>query len=113
MISGFANGRGEFYDQEMYHDRSILQPAHAPMEHLFRERGGWQSGFETAGRQFRERRGEFHAFQKIVGQWVMVRFIFTGTKTSVVHGEQAFSTDGGKTWAPNWIIDMTRAKANP
>jgi hypothetical protein len=39
---------------------------------------------------------------------VLVRFIFSGITTNSMHGEQAYSTDGGKTWAPNWIEDLTR-----
>ena len=57
---------------------------------------------------FANGRGEFSSFQQIEGRWVLVRFIFSGITTNSMHGEQAYSTDGGKTWAPNWIEDLTR-----
>ena len=56
---------------------------------------------------FESSRGEFFSFQQIEG-WVLVRFIFSGITTNSMHVEQAYSTDGGKTWAPNWIKDLTR-----
>ena len=52
-------------------------------------------------------RGEFFSFQPIEGRWVLVRFIFSGITANSMHGEQAYSSDG-KTWAPNWIEDLTR-----
>lgn len=57
--------------------------------------------------------GEFYAFEKYAGRWVLVRFIFSGTRTDSVHGEQAYSIDGGKTWEPNWIEDLTRGEGSP
>ena len=57
---------------------------------------------------FENGRGEFSSFQPIEGRWVLVRFIFSAVTTNSMHGEQAHSTDGGKTWAPNWIEDLTR-----
>ena len=64
--------------------------------------GGFQNG-----------NGEFYSFEKVDGRWVMVRFLFSGTNTNRVHGEQSFSADGGKTWEANWIEDLTRAKEEP
>ncbi len=57
---------------------------------------------------FRDGRGEFVGFEQYSGRWILVRFVFSGTTTRSVHGEQSFSMDGGKTWEPNWIEELTR-----
>jgi hypothetical protein len=61
MIGGFENGRGEFYDQEIFEGRAILS-----------------------------------------------RFIWSNISETTCRWEQAFSTDGGKTWETNWVMDNTR-----
>jgi len=61
--------------------------------------------------QFSNGRGEFYNQQVYEGKTVYARFIWTDTDTSSPHFEQAFSTDGGKTWETNWIT--TQTKDNP
>jgi hypothetical protein len=61
MVGGFENGRGEFYDQEIFEGRAILS-----------------------------------------------RFIWSNISETTCRWEQAFSTDGGKTWETNWVMDNTR-----
>ena len=63
MIGGFKNGRGEFYDQEMFEGAAIF-----------------------------------------------VRFIFSDITPTSFRLEQAFSSDGGKSWEPNWIATFTKLK---
>ena len=65
-VGGFRNGRGEFYDDEMFGDRPIK-----------------------------------------------VRFIISDITPNSAHFEQAFSTDGGKTWEVNWIATDTRIRGKP
>jgi hypothetical protein len=43
------------------------------------------------------------------GKPIKVRFTWSGAKDGKPHWEQAYSEDGGKTWAVNWIMDFTRA----
>jgi hypothetical protein len=57
---------------------------------------------------FENGRGEFFSFQQITGRWVLVRFVFSGITPNSLHGEQSYSVDGGKSWEPNWIEDLTR-----
>ena len=38
----------------------------------------------------------------------MVRFVWSQIQASAHHVEQAFSDDGGKTWEPNFVADLTR-----
>jgi hypothetical protein len=46
----------------------------------------------------------------------MVRFTFVSPTPETARSEQAFSSDGGKTWETNWINNYTRMsdeKAEP
>lgn len=120
-VTKFWNGRGNIAEVKVKNGTSQLQGVSL---RLFDPRTRqWSIYFANAADgildltplvgNFQSERGQFYAFEKIAGQWVMVRFIFSGTKPNNIYGEQAFSKDGGKTWAPNWIIDMTRAEAKP
>jgi len=52
--------------------------------------------------------GEFYATDTWEGRQVLVRFVWSRITPKSAHFEQAFSTDGGKTWEVNWITDSTR-----
>ena len=41
---------------------------------------------------------------------ILTRYIWSGITPNSAHWEQAFSTDGGKTWETNWMNDFTRQK---
>jgi len=58
--------------------------------------------------QFKNGQGEFFAQDTLNGRSILVRFIWSNTRTNVPHFEQSFSADGGKTWEVNWITDQTR-----
>jgi hypothetical protein len=60
---------------------------------------------------FRNGRGEFYDQETVGDRAVLVRFIITPIRSDQTHFEQAFSTDGGKTWELNWIADDTRLPA--
>lgn len=53
-------------------------------------------------------RGVFFDEEVIDGHAVKVRWIWSDTTTSKPRFEQSFSTDGGKTWEPNWITTQVR-----
>lgn len=57
---------------------------------------------------FKDGRGEFYNQEMFQGAAVYVRFIFSDITPTTFRLEQAFSTDGGKTWEPNWIATFTR-----
>lgn len=61
MIGGFTDGRGEFYDQEIYEGKAIY-----------------------------------------------VRYVWSNITATSCRWEQAFSSDGGKTWETNWIMEFER-----
>ena len=58
--------------------------------------------------RFENGRGEFYAQEPFEGQHIFCRFIWSEITPSSCHWEQAFSTDGGKTWETNWIMDFVR-----
>jgi hypothetical protein len=58
--------------------------------------------------EFKDGQGEFYAQDTLDGKSIFIRFIWSKTNTSTPHFEQAFSSDGGKTWEVNWITDQTR-----
>jgi len=59
--------------------------------------------------EFRNGRADFYDQEAINGRAVLVRFSIWGVTPEEARSEQAFSTDGGKTWEVNWITRYTRA----
>jgi hypothetical protein len=64
-------------------------------------------GQPTIG-QFTNGRGEFYDQETFNGRAILVRFVISEIKRDSCHFEQAFSTDGGRTWEVNWIATDTR-----
>lgn len=58
--------------------------------------------------QFSGDRGEFYDQELYEGRAIYVRFVWSRVNTKSPHFEQAYSTDGGKTWETNWITDQTK-----
>lgn len=52
--------------------------------------------------------GHFYAQETHNGQHVYSRFIWSRISPTSCQWEQALSTDGGKTWETNWIMENTR-----
>lgn len=52
--------------------------------------------------------GEFYENEEIDGRQVCVRLLWQVRSPKQYHWEQAYSTDEGKTWQTNWIIDSNR-----
>ena len=57
--------------------------------------------------------GEFFDQELFNGQRIFVRFHWTNVSDHSGNFEQAFSTDGGKTWEPNWLTTMEREATPP
>lgn len=51
---------------------------------------------------------ELFDYEDWKGRWIFVRYVWTPQGPNKAHFEQAFSTDGGKTWEANWILDLVR-----
>jgi hypothetical protein len=58
--------------------------------------------------EFKKGRGEFYDQEVFNGRAIFVRFVITDITSASCRFEQAFSTDGGKTWEVNWIATDTR-----
>ncbi len=64
-------------------------------------------GAPMVGR-FEAGEGIFYADEDFEGRPIRVRFLWTRCDTPSPRWEQAFSTDGGKSWETNWEMDFTR-----
>lgn len=53
-------------------------------------------------------RAECYAHESIGGQHVLSRFVWSNITESSCRWEQAFSSDGSRTWETNWIMELTR-----
>ena len=58
--------------------------------------------------RFVKGRGEFYEHEELDGRPVDVRFLWEVRSPKQYHWEQAFSSDEGKTWETNWIIDSMK-----
>jgi hypothetical protein len=58
--------------------------------------------------EFKDGVGEFFDQEIYNGRAIFVRYQWSKITPKSAHFEQAFSTDGGKTWEVNWITDQTR-----
>jgi hypothetical protein len=58
--------------------------------------------------QFTGKRGEFFDSELRNGRMVQVRYVWSDLSPKSARMEQSFSPDGGKSWAVNWIVDLSR-----
>ena len=59
--------------------------------------------------EFRNGRGEFFDQEIFEGKAIYVRYLWSDITANSCKWEQAFSIDGGKSWEPNWRMELTRA----
>jgi len=57
---------------------------------------------------FKDGRGEFYSQEVFEGRHIYNRFIWSKITQTSCQWEQAFSSDGGKTWETNWIMEFER-----
>jgi hypothetical protein len=67
--------------------------------------GTWET--PTIG-EFKNGRGEFFDQESPDGRAVLVRILWSGITPNSHHFEQSYSDDGGKTWEPNFVAQVTR-----
>lgn len=58
--------------------------------------------------EFQDGRAEFYSQEFFEGKSIFCRIVWSEITPNSCHWEQAFSTDGGKTWEVNWISDFER-----
>jgi hypothetical protein len=77
----------------------------------------WSIYWSTAGSgaflvptvgSFKEDVGLFFAREEHNGRTILVRFTWTHSGRSSCRWEQSFSSDDGKTWEANWVMDFSR-----
>jgi hypothetical protein len=73
----------------------------------FASRSAGAMGPPSVG-EFKDGRGDFYDQETINGRAAFVRFSVSDITPTSCRFEQAFSTDGGKTWEVNLIVDETR-----
>jgi hypothetical protein len=57
---------------------------------------------------FVDGRGEFYSQELFEGRSIFCRMTCSNITETSCRWEQAFSTDGGKTWETNWIAELSR-----
>jgi hypothetical protein len=57
---------------------------------------------------FKDGHGVFYDQEPFDGKTIFIRFTITSLGPDAAESEQAFSSDGGKTWETNWINKYTR-----
>ena len=60
--------------------------------------------------EFKNGRGEFYDQETYNGRSILVRFVWSDITADSHQVEQSFSDDGGKTWEPNLVANLTREK---
>lgn len=65
-----------------------------------------------ASGDFRNGKGEFYDQEQYNGKAVLVRIIWSDITPNSHKFEQSFSDDGGKTWEPNFVAELTRMKGS-
>jgi hypothetical protein len=60
--------------------------------------------------RFTDGGAKFYADDTFNGKPVRVRFVWSRITHTSARWEQAYSTDGGKTWETNWITDFVRTQ---
>jgi len=73
-------------------------------------KGGELSSTPGIG-EFKNGRVEFYDQERFNDKAILLRFSLWGITPDTAQSEQAFSTDGGKTWETNWINKYTRDKS--
>jgi hypothetical protein len=58
--------------------------------------------------EFKNGRGDFFSQDTFDGRSILVRGVWSDLKPDSHHFEESYSDDGGKTWAPAFIANLTR-----
>ena len=64
-------------------------------------------GLPTIG-EFRNGRGEFYDQETYNGKTMLVRVVWSNITPTSHRFEQSFSDDGGKTWEPSFVAELTK-----
>ncbi len=118
VVKKLWNGRANFGEFEVGNSTSHIEGLtlrlYNPKEHQWRlywanSKNGAVSMPASTG-EFTNGRGEFFDQEDFGDRSIFVRFVFDQVLPTSFHTEQAFSTDGARTWEPNWIATFIRDK---
>lgn len=117
QVRGIWGGRANLADIEMSGRNGPLKilslrlydPVAQQWSLNFAHDGGGRMSVPMYG-TFKNGRGEFYSHDLDDGHGVLERFAFFGITGDSSRDEEAFSTDGGKTWHPDFINWQVRAK---
>ncbi len=116
VVKQLWNGRANFGELEVGNSSSHIeglslrlynQKAHQWRLYWANSKNGAVSMPPTTG-EFISGRGEFFDQEDFGDKSIFVRFVFSGVSSGEFRTEQAFSTDGAKTWEPNWAASFIR-----
>jgi hypothetical protein len=62
--------------------------------------------------EFKNGRGEFYDQEQYNGRAILVRIVWFDITPNSHKFDQSFSDDGGKTWEPNFVAELTRTKGS-
>jgi hypothetical protein len=109
------NGLGHCDEVIMNHE---TDPTHGYTLRLFHANSKEWSIYWAAGMRgildvpmvgrFKNGVGEFYSQEVFEGRDIYNRFIWSEITGNSAQWEQAFSSDGGKTWETNWIMEFKR-----
>ena len=99
--AGGANGRFEDLALFLYNPQSHQWSINFANS----KTGTWET--PTVG-EFKNGRGEFFDQESPAGRAVLVRIIWSDITPNSHHFQQSYSDDGGKTWEPNFVAQVTR-----
>lgn len=115
VISKIWNGRANLVELEVdgptAHIEALSLRLYNPQSHQwslnFANSPQGTMSIPTIG-EFKNGRGEFYDQETFNNRTILVRNVFEDITATTYRFEQAFSTDGGKTWEVNWIAVDTR-----
>jgi hypothetical protein len=120
VVRKIWNGRANLLELEVdgggHHLEGLSLRLYKPESHQ------WSLNFANSGDGtlsqptiggFQDGRGEFFDQEMLNGRAIFVRFVISDITPNSCRFEQAFSTDGGKTWEVNWIATDTRVQDAP
>ena len=118
VVEPIWNGRGELEqieaDGPTGHWEGLTLFLYDPQTHQWNENyANSKDGILDAPMvgEFKDGRGDFFGQDDEGGRTVLVRGVWSDIQRDSHHYEISFSSDGGATWQPNFIAELTRASA--
>jgi hypothetical protein len=93
------------------HDKSLMLYTYDPQTHqwyiYFASDKDGKVGLPNVG-EFKDGRGEFYVQDTLNGKLLLNRYVWSATTSASPHYEESWSSDGGRTWELDLIVDFAR-----